>query len=118
MPISNKYTLKKYRRKLRKSLTPAEAFFWLHLKNKQLDGRRFRRQFSLDDYILDFYCPSEKLAIELDGATHFTHRGAEKDKVRDSFLEANGIAVIRIENRDVFENTVHVIECIKQSFKK
>jgi very-short-patch-repair endonuclease len=118
MPTSNKFILKAYRRKLRKNLTPAEAFLWLHLKNKQLEGRRFRRQFSIDNYILDFYCPSEKLAIELDGARHFTHQGVEKDKVRDSFLKANGIGVIRIENKDVFDNTVHVIECIKQSFKK
>ena len=53
----------------------------------------------------------------LDGDGHFSVRGHEKDKMRDLFLEQIGIKVIRIENKDVFENTTHVIECILQSFK-
>lgn len=117
MPISNKPQLKNFRKALRNSLTPAEAYLWKMLKNKQLEGRRFRRQFSIDNYILDFYCPSEKLCIELDGDGHFSVSGYDKDKKRDLFLKQNGIRVIRIENKEVFENTAHVIECILQSFK-
>ena len=56
------------RKKLRNNLTPAEAALWNLLKNSQLEGRKFRRQHSVGFYILDFYCPSERMAIELDGA--------------------------------------------------
>lgn len=62
--------LKEKRRNLRKSLTPAEAFLWKHLKAKKLRGRRFTRQHSIGRYIVDFYCAKEKLIIELDGEVH------------------------------------------------
>jgi very-short-patch-repair endonuclease len=81
--IFNRGYLKKARRDLRKNLTPAEATLWLMLKNKQLEGRRFRRQFSIGNFIVDFYCPSEKLVIELDGANHFTNSGSNADFIRD-----------------------------------
>ncbi len=61
--LFNRKYLKKYRRKLRNNLTPAEATLWLHLKNKQLNARRFRRQFSVNNYILDFYCNKLNLKI-------------------------------------------------------
>ena len=118
MPYSNKPKLKYFRKKLRSNLTPAEAFLWIHLKNRQIHGRRFRRQFSIDNYILDFYCPKEKLCIELDGNGHFSEEGHARDLKRDAFLKANSIRVIRIENKDVFENTKHILECIRQSFHK
>jgi very-short-patch-repair endonuclease len=69
--IINHPNRKEYRRRLRNNLTPAEATLWLALKNKQLAGRRFKRQVSINHYIVDFYCPSEKLVIELDGENQY-----------------------------------------------
>lgn len=116
--INNKTELKEFRKKLRNNGTPAEAFLWRYLKNKQLEGRKFRRQFSVGNYILDFYCPSEKLCVELDGADHFTSAGFEYDQERTAFLNAQGIKVIRFENKIVFDCTEHVLETIKSNFKQ
>ncbi|WKK84310.1 DUF559 domain-containing protein [Marivirga arenosa] len=117
-PINNKPELKAYRKNLRNNGTPAEAYLWSFLKNKQLEGRKFRRQFSVGHYILDFYCPAEKLCIELDGAAHFTDAGYEYDQQRTAFLNAQGIKVIRFENKMVFDHTESVLESIKSCFKK
>ncbi len=67
-------------------------------------------------YVLDFYCPSEKLCIELDGSAHFTDSGYEHDTARTEYLEALNIRVIRFENKDVFENTEGVLEEIRRNF--
>ena len=63
------------RKELRSNGTKYEATLWLILKNRQIDGVRFRRQFSVGEYILDFYCPELKLGIELDGQGHYTIEG-------------------------------------------
>jgi very-short-patch-repair endonuclease len=102
--INNLPHLKYFRKALRQNLTPAEAKLWTYLKGKQLQGRKFRRQHSVGNYILDFYCPSEKLAIELDGEVHNTVQAAEYDKERDLFLANTGIKVLRFENKVVFQN--------------
>lgn len=70
-PLNNRSELKAYRKELRKNGTPAGAYLWGFLKRKQLEGKKFRRQFRVGNYILDFYCPSEKLCMELDGAQYF-----------------------------------------------
>ena len=74
------------RRNLRNSLTPAEATLWKSLKSGQLAGRKFRRQHSVGAYILDFYCPEERIAVELDGASHYTVSGNLHDTARDEYL--------------------------------
>ncbi|WP_323756014.1 endonuclease domain-containing protein [Roseivirga sp.] len=114
--INNRPTLKEFRKNLRNNLTSAEATLWKFLKGKQLEGRKFRRQFSVENYILDFYCPSEQLAIELDGAHHYTAAGVEYDTERTKVLNSHGITVIRFENREVFEALEAVLERIKGSF--
>ena len=114
--IHNAQNLRETRKKLRNSLTPAEAKLWSLLKNSQLENRKFRRQHSIGPYVLDFYCPSEKLCIELDGAVHFTDGGYEYDLTRTQYLRAHNIHVIRFENRDVFENTEGVLEEIREYF--
>ena len=116
--INNKSSLKTFRRQLRNNLTPAEAKLWTYLQNKQLEGRKFRRQFSVDNYILDFYCPSEKLGIELDGEVHNIETQAKYDIERDLFLSYYGIKVLRFENKVVFENSDYLLECIKKEFGK
>jgi very-short-patch-repair endonuclease len=113
--LNNLPHLKTFRKELRKNLTPAEAKLWSLLKGKQL-GRKFRRQFSVGNYILDFYCPSENLAIELDGQGHFEATQAEYDAERDLFLLHTGIKVLRFENKLVWDNPEGVLEEIKKNF--
>ena len=108
--------LKTFRTELRKNLTPAEARMWTILKNSKLDGRKFRRQHSVGPYILDFYCASEKLAIELDGARHFTASGMYYDRERRLFIEQFGINVIRFENKMLFDEEEWVLAVIRSQF--
>ena len=110
--------LKKYRKKLRNHGTSAEATLWNHLKGKQLKGRKFRRQHSVGNYILDFYCYPERIAIELDGAYHFTKAGREKDRIRDEYLQSEGITVLHFENKEVFENLEGLLAEVANHFKE
>ena len=110
--------LKTFRTALRNNLTPAEAFLWIQLQKSQLEGRKFRRQHSIGNYIVDFYCPSEQLAIELDGDGHFNATAEEYDKERDLFIAQFGILVLRFENKQVFDNLEAVFEEIKSNFRK
>lgn len=71
----------------------------------------------MGNYILDFYCPSEKLCIELDGASHFSIEGGEYDAARTAYLNSLGITVIRFENKLVFDRIEAVLEEIKSNFK-
>ena len=91
------------RRSLRTNGTKEEAMMWKVLKNRQVSGVRFRRQFSVGAYILDFYCPELKLCIELDGAGHYNSEGLRNDYVRDKYLSELGIRVLRFENRAVLK---------------
>ncbi|GEM_PF-142217 len=114
--IHNLPHLKTFRKKLRNNLTPAEAALWKLLQKKQLDGRKFRRQHSVANYILDFYCPSEKLAVELDGQGHFEEDQAAYDRERDLFLKHCGIKVLRFENKWVRENPEELLQRIRKEF--
>ena len=116
--IHNRKELEEIRRLLRKTLTPAEATMWKALQKSKLDGRKFRRQHSVGDYILDFYCPSEKLAIELDGMPHFSIIGAKQDIKRDKYLNSLSIKVLRFENRDIYNNLRGVLGFIMDNFKR
>jgi very-short-patch-repair endonuclease len=73
------------RQKLRGNLTPAEACLWKYLKNSKLNGKKFRRQHGIGPYIVDFFCPECRLAVELDGAGHGSEIGAEADAEDRSF---------------------------------
>lgn len=116
MTIHSRKYLETYRKSLRNNATPAERFLWKELKNKQLDGRRFLRQHSILNYIVDFYCPSEKLIIELDGDVHFNEEVQEYDAKRTKELEALDFTVIRFENKMVFELLPSVLRDIKSNF--
>lgn len=116
MLVNNLPTLRTFRKSLRNNLTPAEARLWTLLKGSQLAGRKFRRQHSIANYILDFYCPSERLAVELDGAVHDSVEAQEYDRERDMFLEQFGVKVLRFENRLVFQQTERVLMEIQRNF--
>ena len=115
--IHNRKYLESYRKKLRKSLTPAEATLWKNLQNRKLKGRKFRRQHSIENYIIDFYCPEERLAIELDGEIHFNELAQEKDKIKKERLNELRIRVIRFENKMVFEGLAQVLQEIEDNFR-
>jgi len=97
-------------------MTPAEALLWTHIKARQLGGRRFNRQFSIGNYIVDFYCHRERLVIELDGAVHMNPRAREKDRKRDRHLGSMGYRILRFENKMVFDHLPFVLAEIETSF--
>ncbi len=114
--IRNLPYLKTFRSKLRHRLTPAEATLWKTLKISQLDGRKFRRQHSIGNFILDFFCPAERLGIELDGEVHNSDRAIAYDHERKLFLADQGIKVLRFENRTVFEEYEYVLARVRAEF--
>ena len=114
--MNNSKNLKYFRIHLRQNLTPAEATLWTFLRNKKVKGRKFRRQHSVGGYILDFYCPEEKLAIELDGEIQNSIQASEYDFERDYFLDNHGIKVLRFENKMVFESILNVQSEIERHF--
>ena len=86
-------------RDLRKTPTEAERLLWQHLRRRQLGGFRFRRQYAIGPYIVDFYCFEERIAIEVDGGQHTRH--AAYDAQRTSSLESEGVRVLRFWNNQV-----------------
>ncbi len=115
----NRPKMKENRRMLRKDGTPAEAVLWKMLKSRQVLGVKFRRQFSVGLYILDFYSPEIKLCIELDGAGHYTLDGSGYDEARTEYLmRMHGIRVIRFENQQVFDCANGVFSEIEEAVKE
>ena len=114
--IHNRFYLKETRRVLRKNLTSTEAALWRYLSRQQLEGRKFRRQHSIENYIVDFYCASEKLIIELDGSVHDNPGQNNADFDRDEELQKMGFRVLRIDNDLVMSQIDTVLENIKACF--
>src|SRR5512140_1484212 len=114
----NRKDLKPVRSYLRNKSTSAESVLWNLLKSRNLKGRKFRRQHSIDKYIVDFYCPSENLVVELDGDPHGDYIQIVKDTLRDKYLEELGFTVLRFENRFVFQDPEYVLNEIKNAFKE
>ena len=113
---TNRPELIEVRRQLRKAGEAPEAVLWSRIKCRQNKGYKFRRQFSVGPFILDFYCPEAKLCIELDGAGHYTMDGALYDRQRsDYLLKEYGIRTLRYENRDLYYNLEGVVEEIAAS---
>lgn len=105
----------KTKQKLRNNSTIAEQLLWNHLKAKQFHGIKFRRQYNIGRYILDFYAPSIRLAIEIDGIYHNEVPQKEYDKMRESDLSAAGIKVIRFTNEEVYSDLAHILSIIDQN---
>jgi very-short-patch-repair endonuclease len=114
MKQTNKPELKAIRQSLRTNGTPAEATLWRILKNKQFDGWRWRRQYSVGNIIIDFYCPKAKLGIELDGNHHFESGGQIADEIKTEILHEFGIKIIHIENKTLWDTPDFVLETIRQ----
>ncbi len=86
------------------------------LQKRQMEGRKFRRQHGIGPYIVDFYCPAERLAVELDGAVHQNPWRQDYDDERTAFLRQYDIRVLRFENRKVFEQPDVVLQAIAACF--
>jgi very-short-patch-repair endonuclease len=104
--------LKQYSRELRRNMTDAEKRIWSKVRLEQLKGCKFYRQKIIGNYIVDFFCPKAKLAIELDGGQHYSEDMIEEDKIRDAYLKNHGIKVLRFTDTDALTNTDGVIERI------
>ena len=100
-------------RALRANQTEAEKRLWWRLRDKQVEGFRFRRQVPIGPYIADFVCPSEKLIIEVDGGQHAENE--EYDAARTALLEDAGYRVLRFWNNEVFENLDGVLERVREA---
>jgi cyclase len=115
--VTKIYNKKKYidtRRRLRKNLTEAELLLWTVLKT-QKPGVRFRRQYGVKAFVLDFYCPAHKLAIEVDGGIHQTDRQSAIDIDRQRIIENLGIRFLRFSNEQIKKNLTAVLKIIKEN---
>lgn len=99
-------------RELRKNQTTSEEKLWQLIRNRQLDGIKFLRQHPIGNCIVDFYCWKKKIAIELDGGIHQHPEVKDRDIARQTFLEENGINVIRFRNKEVLKDVSTVLEKI------
>jgi len=90
----------------------------MHFCRRQMLAYKFRRQYSVDQYIIDFYCPELKLAIEVDGESHFTETAREYDRSRQEYIEAFGIRFLRVMNSDVLGNLQGVLDEIAAEIGK
>ena len=110
--------LYQYARELRREETKAEKKLWHYLRNRKLDGLKFRRQHPLDRFIPDFYCHEKKFAIELDGSVHDGRMNENYDEVRTKLLEESGITVIRFKNSEVDDDVFNVLKTIREFIRK
>ena len=105
-------------RQLRRNQTDAERKLWSILRNRQLAGAKFRRQFSIGRYILDFYSPEHKFSVEADGGQHYEDEGRRKDHLRAEELSRLGVQILRFSDRDILNNVEGVCEVIQENIEK
>ncbi len=105
-------------RHLRKNQTNAERKLWSLLRNRQLAKVKFRRQFPVDRYILDFYSPEYKLGIEADGGQHYSDKGKVKDELRTGKLAKYGIQILRFSDLDILNNIEGVYAVILKTIEE
>ena len=110
--VFNRYRDNKKRKKLRSEVPKSEIILWNELQGKRICGLKFRRQYGVGPFVVDFYCPKLKLAIEIDGASHFEEGAEEYDKNRQQFIERFNIKFLRFADNDVYENLEGVVTAI------
>jgi very-short-patch-repair endonuclease len=108
-------SLKRCSKSLRVNMTEAERLLWEKIRGKQLKGYQFYRQKTIGNCIVDFHCPRAKLVIELDGGQHYSSKGKAKDRERDEYMKDIGLRVLRFSDKEVFQNTLGVLERIWES---
>ena len=97
--------LYQYGRELRQESTEAEKLLWAELRNRKLNGWKFRRQHPLDKFIVDFYCNEKKLVVELDGSVHSEKINKEYDEARTAMLSGLNVIVLRFKNEEVVNDS-------------
>jgi len=113
----NKSSQTDKRRKLRQNQTNAEELVWRFLRNRQMLEYKFKRQYSVDHFVIDFYCPELKLAVEIDGGTHNNPEQKKKDIGRQKYLEAFNIKFVRIKDDEFFGNPNKAFNKIERAIK-
>ena len=113
--IFNTKAMKERRQILRRNMTETERILWSKLRRKQIDALRFRRQYSVDTFVLDFYCPEIRLDVEVDGESHDRPAAREYDQDREEQLKSLGIAVLRFTNEEVKSKLDQVVQRIKET---
>ena len=116
--LYNLTSLKDRRRQLRRQPIPSEAKFWMFLRNRQYRGLKFRRQHSIGGYILDYFCPALRLAIEIDGDSHLKPGRDIYDERRQRWIERQGVTIVRFLSSDVINNFEGVIERLDEVIKQ
>jgi len=116
--IHNYKHLEERRKKLRESITPTKDALWKYLQEKQFKGRLFRRQHRIKNFVVDFYCATEKLIVELNAEVHLDLAQQNYEEERIYNIEKLGFTVVHIENELVFESIEEVLEKISSFFIK
>jgi len=116
--IFNKYRERDKRKQLRSVMPVAEKILWSKLRAKQIYGHRFRRQYSIGRYVVDFCCPQANLVIELDGDSHFTNQAQQYDQQRTEYIRSLGMKVIRFTNLEIKENLYGVLDQIVKELQR
>ena len=101
------------RQRLRNNMPKAEILLWSRLCRRQVTGAKFRRQYGVDQFVVDFYCPEVKLAIEVDGSSHDSNEAQAYDQARQRQIEALGIRFLRFRNGQVYRELDGVVEVIR-----
>lgn len=110
--VKNHPLLRVLRKDLRRNMTQPEQKLWYYLRSGGLKGYKFRRQYGLLNYILDFYCVQVKLAVEVDGDSHYDSAAQEYDNKRTEYLKKAGVRVVRFTNLDINTNIEGVLTVI------
>jgi very-short-patch-repair endonuclease len=105
-------------KELRQRQTDAEGRLWYFLRDRQIEGFKFRRQHRIGHYVVDLVCLEKKLILEIDGGQHNEVLNQEQDRIRTNWLEKEGYQVLRYWDNDVLNNTEGVLEVIRQALTK
>lgn len=115
--LYNRTTDKAKRQRLRNNATEAEKVLWLYLRKRQANGYKFRRQYSIGAFVIDFFCPRLKLAIEVDGGIHLKEDVKAYDKERERIIRSVGIEFLRFTNKQITHRLSKTLKIIKAKIK-
>ncbi|MFH0990413.1 MAG: endonuclease domain-containing protein [bacterium] len=115
--VFNRFEMKERRQELRREMTEAERLLWARIRSRQINGCKFRRQYSIGSYVVDFYSTEIKLAIEIDRSSHDKADAIEYDRNRQKEIEALGICVVRFTNEEIYNKLNDVLVKINETIK-
>ncbi|MEH1941903.1 MAG: endonuclease domain-containing protein [Nostoc sp.] len=112
--LYNQTSERQKRQTLRNNMPPSEKIVWAKLRNQQIESCKFRRQYSIDRFVVDFYSSELRLAIEIDGDSHYQDGVPEYDRDRQAFLESKGTSFLRFTNQEVCQDIDGVVDKIRE----